>query len=132
MGAIADLTNEEKVILDGNDSIVIRRLLSSTIGGCTLDMTGFPDKFIKAGHILIYETASATWKPMPVSNGAYSALPTGCEYKGVVIATKPADKPFVANMYAGEVNDVAMPYPLTDAMRTALKSALPQLVFTHD
>lgn len=132
MGAIADLTDEEKILIDGNDSIVIRRMLSSTTGGRTLDMTGFPDRFIKAGHILIYEKATDTWKPMPVKDGAYDSLPSGHEYMGVCISTKPKERPFVGNMYAGEVNDIAMPYPLTDAMRTALKAALPQLVFTHD
>lgn len=132
MGAIADLTNEEKVILSGEDSIVIRRLISSVIGGRTLDMTGFPDEYIKAGHPVIYEKSTDTWKPFPVSNGAFSTLPAGSEYKGVVIATKPAKRPFVGIMYAGEVNDEVMPYKLTDAMRTALKTALPQLVFTHD
>lgn len=132
MGAIADLTNEEKAILDGNDSIVIRRLISSVIGGRTLDMTGFPDKFVKAGHIVICEKSTDTWKPYPVTDGKFAAMPSGYEYKGVVIATKPTDKPFVSIMYAGEVNDMAMPYELTDEMRDALKGALPQLVFTHD
>lgn len=132
MGAIADLTNEEKVILSGEDSIVIRRLISSVIGGRTLDMTGFPDEYIKAGHPVIYEKSTDTWKPFPVSNGEFSTLPAESEYKGVVIATKPAKRPFVGIMYAGEVNDEVMPYKLTDAMRTALKTALPQLVFNHD
>ena len=132
MGAIADLTNEEKVIIDGNDSIVIRRCISSIIGGRTLDMSGFPDSFIKAGHPVIYEKATDTYKPFPVSNGSFSTMPSNHEYKGVVIATKPSKQPFVGIMYAGEVNDEAMPYKLTDAMRTELKTALPQLVFTHD
>lgn len=132
MGAIADLTNEEKVILSGEDSIVIRRLISSVIGGRTLDMTGFPDEYIKAGHPVIYEKSTDTWKPFPVSGGTFSTLPAKSEYKGVVIATKPAKRPFVGIMYAGEVNDEVMPYKLTDDMRTALKTALPQLVFTHD
>lgn len=132
MGAIVDLTNEEKVILDGNDSIVIRRLISSVVGGRTLDMTGFPDKIIKSGHVVICEADADTWKPMPVADGKYSALPENHEYKGVVIASKFSKEPFVGIMYAGEVNDIAMPYELTDEMRAALKAALPQLVFTHD
>lgn len=132
MGAIADLTNEERVILDGNDSIVIRRLISSVIGGRTLDMTGFPDKFVKAGHPVIHEASTDTWKPFPVADGKFAAMPENHVYKGVVIATKPSDKPFVGIMYAGEVNDMAMPYELTDEMRASLKEALPQLVFNHD
>ncbi len=132
MGAIADITNEEQIRLDGNDSIVIRRLISSVIGGRTLDMTGFPDDVVKAGHIAIYNKSTDTYKPFPVADGKYSTLPTGYEYCGVVIASKLAKHPFVGIMYAGEVNDKAMPYELTEAMRSALKTALPQLVFTHD
>lgn len=130
---IVELRNaNEDVFVDGNDSIVIRRYLGGVTGGRSLDMTGFPDKHIKGGHIVIYETATDTYKPMPVSNGAYAALPTGCVYRGVVVRTKPADKAMVGIMDRGEVNDKAMPYPLTDAMRSALKTAIPTLIFTHD
>lgn len=132
MGAIADLTEDPKMVIDGNDSIVIRQCLSSIVGGRTLDMSGFPDKFVKAGHIVIYEKETDTWKPMPVKDGAYDALPQGHEYKGVVIATKPAARPMVGIMYRGEVNDKALPYPLTVTMRTALATALPHITFTHD
>lgn len=133
MGTTVELRNaNEDVFVDGNDSIVIRRYLGGITGGRSLDMTNFPDKYIKGGHVVIYETATDTFKPMPVSNGVYSSLPTGCEYKGVVVRTKPADKAIVGIMNNGEVNDKALPYPLTDAMRNALKTAIPTLIFTHD
>ena len=35
------------------------------------------------------------------------------------------------NIYAGEVNDVASPYPVSD-IKSDLKTALPGLVFMHD
>ena len=38
----------------------------------------------------------------------------------------------VALMDNGRVNDKAMPYPLTTEMRTAIKTALPNLIFEHD
>lgn len=133
MGTTVDLNNNtEEVFMDSNDSIVIRRMLGCITGGRSLDMTNFPDKYIRGGHIVIYEPTTGTYKPMPVSNGAYDSLPSGFEYKGVVVRSKPADKAMVAIMNNGEVNDKALPYPLTDAMRTALKVEIPTLIFTHD
>ena len=100
MGAKADLVNEQETILTGMDSIVIRNYLGGIM--------------IKAGHIVIRDTENDTYKPMPVNSAgtAYESLPSNHEYVGVVVCSKPADKPFVGIMYAGEVNDVASPYPI--------------------
>ncbi len=132
MGAVANMTQPGKTYSDGMDAVVIRRAGACLIGGKTLDMSGFSDDYVKAGHIVIHETDTDTYKLLGVSNGAYSALPAGCEYVGVVRASKPKDAPFVSVMYEGEVNDNASPYPLTDAIKTALKTALPGLYFKHD
>lgn len=132
MGAVANMTQKGNDFSDGMDAIVIRRIGACLIGGKTLDMSSFPDDFVKAGHIVIHDTATDTYKPLGVSSGAYSALPSGCTYEGVVLASKPKETPFVSVMYTGEVNDNASPYPLTDAIKTALKSALPGLYFKHD
>ena len=126
------MTKQGEVFNDGNDSIVIRRVGACIIGGRTLDLTGFLEKVVKAGHILIREIETDTWKPLSVSNGAYNTLPTGHEYVGILKASISADMPFAAIMYEGEVNDVASPYPLTDALKTTLKAALPGLYFKHD
>lgn len=132
MGAIAELTKEGKSFADGLDAIVIRRVGACIIGGKTLDMSGFPDDHVKAGHIIIHETATDTYKPMPVASGAYSTIPTGHVYVGVLRATKPKEEPLASIMYEGEVNDIASPYEVTDAIKTALKAALPGLYFMHD
>lgn len=132
MGKVVDIANTEQVFSDGLDPVVIRRYVSGITGGRTLDTAGFTGDVVRAGHIVIYETATDTYKPLGVSNGAYTALPSGCKYVGVVATSKPAKKPFVAIVNVGEVNDLALPYPLTDALRTALKSEIPTLIFTHD
>lgn len=132
MGAIAEMTQKGKEFSDGMDSVVIRRRGACLIGGKTLDMTDFPDDFVKAGHIVIHDTSTDTYKPLGVSSGAYSALPSGCTYEGVVLASKPKEEAFVSVMYTGEVNDNASPYPLTESIKTALKAALPGLYFKHD
>lgn len=136
MGAYANLNNEGMHIDASNDSIVIRKYGSCIVGGRTLDMTDFPDalKCIRAGHVVIRSTEDETlYKPMPVDvdGKKYAALPMNYEYVGVVVATKPVDYPLVGIMYAGEVNDVASPYPVT-TIKTAMKAALPDLHYMHD
>lgn len=136
MGAKANLVDESKTVIAGLDSVVIRQYNGGITGGRTLDMTGFDDTAVKAGHLVIRvldEDGNYTYKPMPVtSGGAYDSLPANHEYVGVVVCSKPADYPMVGIMDDGRVNDEAMPYPLTSAMRTALKAALPNLIFEHD
>ena len=68
MGAKADLVNEQETILTGMDSIVIRNYLGGIMNGRTLDMTGFKQSVIKAGHIVIRDTENDTYKPMPVNS----------------------------------------------------------------
>lgn len=121
----------------GSDPIVIRKYIAGIQGGRVLDVTGFTDEFIRAGHLIIVkpaanETEKDVYKPMPVADGAYSALPEGHEYAGVCTASKSVKEPFIGIMYDGEVNDVASPYPLTDEIRAAIKTAIPPLSFKHD
>lgn len=115
----------------GNDPIVIRKHIAGIQGGKVLDVTGFTEEYIRAGHVVIHDTEKDVYKPMPVKSDAYDTLPSNCEYVGVVVATKSVKEPFVAIMYNGEVNDVASPYPV-DGIKDALKTAIPTLVFKHD
>lgn len=132
MGAKANLVNESFAFTAGMDSVVIRHYVAGIIGGRTLDMTGFAESVIKAGHIVIQNEEDETiFKPMPVSGGKYAALPDGYKYAGVVVCSKPASEALVGIMYSGEVNDVACPYPV-DAIKDAIKAELPTLVFMHD
>ena len=116
----------------GNGPVVIRKYLAGIQGGRVLDTTGYSEEFIKAGHIVVREKESDTYKPLGVAGGEYQALPEGCEYVGVVVSTKATKEPFVSIMHTGVVNDLASPYPITDALKTALKTAVPTLVFEHD
>lgn len=131
--AIANLNDEKEQIVTGMDNIVIVNNLESYRGGRTLDVTGYVPTTIMAGSLVIKETATGEFKPMPViSDGtAYDALPDGHEYAGVVVASVPVKRPFVGIMYAGTVNDAASPYPLATIL-AAVKTALPQLTFLKD
>lgn len=115
----------------GNDPIVIRKYIAGYQGGKVLNVTGFSQDFIRAGHIIIRNTTTDEFFPLNVTDGAYVALPSGCEYVGVATSTKSKSEPFVGIMYSGEVNDVASPYPVASLL-SALKTALPTLVFLHD
>jgi hypothetical protein len=96
-------------------------------------MTGYGLPVIKAGHVVIVETAKKKFKPMPLvsTNDAYAALPTGHQYAGIVVATKIADRPFVGIMTQGTVNQAAAPFKY-DSILTALKTALPLIEFRED
>ncbi len=130
MGAIAEMTKQGEVFNDGYDSIVIRRKGGCITAGRTLDMTGF-DK-VRAGHIIIREKDTNTYKPLGITNGAFDDLPEGHEYKGILTNSVIKELPFASIMYDGEVNDLCLPCPLTDSLRTALKTAFPSLYFDHD
>lgn len=136
MGAKANLVGETTTVFAANDTVVIRQCLGCKTGGVTLDMTGFTEEVVKAGHLtyrkLDEDGKNYTYYPVPVSNGAYTSIPQGGEYTGVVRASKLASEPLVSIMDNGRVNDVAMPYPLTAELRASLKTALPNLIFEHD
>ena len=132
MAGIANLANELETFETGMDSVVIRRKGGRIIGGRTLDMTGFAEDVVKAGHIIIQSTEDeSVFKPMPVSDGAYSALPSNYQYVGVLVRTITKKDPRAAIQYDGEINDEALPYSIS-AIKTALKTALPSLYFMHD
>ncbi len=131
--ATADLNLTNETFDDGLESILIRRKGGRIIGGRTLNMIGFTEGKVKGGHIIIQSTTDDyDVRPLPVSNGAFGALPEGFEYAGILVRTVSAKDPRAAIQYDGEINDKAMPYPLTDALKAALKSALPSLYFKHD
>jgi hypothetical protein len=65
--AVANLTNEPREVISGNDNIVIVKNFDSVGGGRTLDTTGFTPEVIRAGHVIIKETATKEYKPMPVT-----------------------------------------------------------------
>lgn len=80
----ANLNNDTEQIITGNDNVVIRSVLDTILGGRTLDVTGFSPAVINAGHVLVQDTTSKVFKPMPViGTGAiasFGALSPGSGY----------------------------------------------------
>ena len=56
--ATANLSKNNGTVNTTNDSVVIVQNLDGLPGGRTLDVTGFPDSEISAGHVIIKETAT--------------------------------------------------------------------------
>lgn len=122
MSTTADLNEDGNIIDTGNDSIVIVRHLDSIRGGRTLNVTGFAPKVINAGHLIIKETSTGDFKPMPIASGgtAYDTLPSGHTYVGVLIASILTKRPFASILTNGTVNDVASPFTPPAGAITAL------------
>jgi hypothetical protein len=112
----------------GVDSVTIVSYIEGIPGGRSLDVKGFAPKAIRAGHVVIKEPATGNYKPMPVNGDAYGSLPEGHTIEGVVVASVTTDEAMVGIMVRGSVNEVASPYPVTDA----IKLALPLIRFTKD
>ena len=128
-----NLYNGPQQILNDNDNIVIIDKFESKRGGTSLDVTGFTPEVINSGHVVIKETATGIYKPMPLNGGAtaYATLPTGHTYAGVVIASVPTKKAMVGVLLRGTVNYVASPFAVSGIMAD-ITAAVPGLLFRKD
>lgn len=124
----------ESALDTSKDSIVIRLNTFTLEGGRVLDVTGFAPANIQAGHIVIREDATGTYKPNPVTGTAFDALPADHSYAGIVVASvdKVTQGGGVGVMTQGAVNIEAMPYTMTAPIEAAVKTALNQIYFTYD
>jgi len=135
--AQANLANESQEVITGNDNIVIVDVFQTIRGGRTLDVTGFTPDVINAGHVIIKETATGEYKPMPVdltttpATPTYAALPSGHTYAGILIQSLLKKRPMAGILVRGTVNPAAAPYPMNTIL-TAVKTALPLIDFRED
>jgi len=131
--AVANLVNAVEDIVSGNDNIVIVDVFQSIRGGRTLDVRGFAPDVVNAGHVIIRETATGEYKPMPVNAGgtAYMALPSGHVYAGIQINTVSTKRPMAGILVRGTVNFKAAPYPM-DSILAAVRAVLPLIDFRGD
>lgn len=113
------------------DGIVIVDNFQSKRGGASLDVTGYDYPTLYAGHVIIKETSTGTFKPMPVtgepfdSGSAYATLPSGHTYYGHQIQTVPTNRAMVGILVRGTINpsDSCNPYSLTPIL-TDLQAAV--------
>lgn len=114
-----------------DDSIVIRKFIGGLEGGRTLDCNGFPEKVVKAGHVII-KLASGNYAPMPITaSNAYDSLPSGASYAGILYRSVSVENPSASILTNGEVNPKATPYAM-DSIMSAFKTACPFIQFESD
>lgn len=134
----ANLKRTGSLVDTSADSIVIELLLEDIPGGRTLDVDGFTvagaaPEVIKAGHLIVEETATGVLKPLSTDGAgtAYAALPAGHTYKGVLVGSILVSDPRASIMERGRVNEEAakQAHELA-AYPQAAKDALPLINFT--
>jgi len=129
--ATVQLDNEGTRMFVGKQGIIVRDNQRSIPGGRTLDVTGFTPTVIPEGHVIIVETATREYKPMPVTDTAYGALPAGHTYAGVLVAEILTAKPSAGISYECTVNRAASIYSPAP-LEAAIKAVLPNIHFLED
>lgn len=140
--AIVNLTSNGPVLDTGKDNIVIVDNFKSKRGGASLDVTGFKNPVIRAGHVVIKQTSNGELKPMPTNSAgtAYGSLPGGHTYYGIVINSVLTERPFVGILLSGTVNhkvvDAENGYldisPILAAVKTAFYAEGTDIKFIGD
>lgn len=126
----AEVTNGAKTIIFPNDEVVVPKFISGIVGGRVLDVEGETETTIKAGRVVITD-GNGVYKPLPVTEGAYTTVPEGYTICGVVYRTVLTAQPSVSIMTNGQLNSVALPYALTP-IAAAFKAALPLVELVKD
>lgn len=134
MAVQVNLVDEIVNIDNSKDSIVIIDNQFSIPGGKSLDTTGFTADVINAGHIIIKETATGNYKPMPLNGGAtaYASLPADHTYEGVLAATILKKRPFAGVMLEGWVNETASPFSVASIKSAFLTAVGNKIKFRSD
>lgn len=114
--ATVDLISKDSVDTT-KDSVVIVKNLETIPGGRTLDVTGFSEEEISAGHVVIVDDATGKiYKPLPTSG----TKPAGYSYAGIVVGSVKTNKAMVSIMVRGTVNEAYAPYTIDSTVKTAL------------
>ena len=131
-GVKGDLNNTPVQVDTTLDSIIIKKVTYDVTGGKSLDVTGVTDEVLKAGRVIIMETSTGAYKPLAISGGSYVALPSGHEYKGILVATILTKRPFASIMLGGDVNEGAVINYDLPAIPSDAKTVFTQILFTKD
>ncbi len=137
-----DISPKKEQVIFGNDSIVIRKCISTIPGGRTLDCSDFTEDVVLAGHVII-KKANGNYAPMPIkaateaagetpaSPAGYDTLPTGASYVGVLYRSISKENPAASIMIDGIVNPSVAPYDMAGIL-TAFKTACSHIIFEQD
>ncbi|MDQ6482228.1 hypothetical protein [Dyadobacter sp. LHD-138] len=117
----------------GKESIVIKLALDGIEGGRSLNVTGFGPAVIQAGHVIIQDTVSKDYKPMPLATNdtVYGTLPTDHVYVGVLRSSVLKATPMAGILTNGTANPEATPFSMTTIL-AAFKTAVPFIAWRAD
>lgn len=124
--AESELNRQGVSLADGKDGIVIVNVLGDIPGGRTIDTTGVNDSVVCAGHVIV-KKADGSYAALAVEGnaykdgGKYKAVDSGDTVRGVLRATIGKADGRAAIMTMGQVKEAALPFPLTDEIKAALK-----------
>jgi hypothetical protein len=76
MAVYVDLVDKGIQVNNSLDSIVIIKNDFSIPGGKSLDVTGYAPDVLNAGHVIIKETATGNYKPMPATDASPAGVAT--------------------------------------------------------
>lgn len=127
---MSDLSNAPIKYDTTMDSIVIIEVTKAIPGGKTLDVTGVTEEVLKAGRVIIEETATGKLKPLKIIDGEYEDLPEGFTCKGLLVATILTKKPFASVMLEGSVNYRAAINWDLPVLEVEIKTGLNRILFT--
>ena len=123
--ATVNLNRDSYLVDDGLDGKVIVADLADVPGGRALDMSGWDEDVLKAGHIIVHNTSTGVCKPLGLTGDNYADLGANEEYYGVLKCSILKAKPAAAILTVGEVNADCCPYPVT----ATIKAGLPAIRF---
>lgn len=90
------------------DGVVIQKMIEDIPGGRSLDVAGVTGDVLKAGHVIIQETATKEYKALGVDgSNDYVTLPVGHTYAGILYVSVLKEKPLASIMVRGTVNEKA-------------------------
>ena len=114
-----NLTPKETSVDTTRDTVVIVNCFETLPSGRALDVSGFPDSEIRAGHVIIKDNSNPpVYKPLPV-NGT---LPSSHTYEGFLTVSISKEKPAASIMTRGTINESYVQYSVPAAAKTALPS----------
>jgi len=120
MSQEAKLNNEPLEITTNKDSIIIQHEVADLPGGATLDVSNLSDdeKIIEGGRVIV-KLANGDYAPKKVTDGAY-VNQSGETSFGILKRTILKSRPQAAILTIGQVNEAALPVPVTDEIKESL------------
>lgn len=117
--------------IGGFDSVVIVRDDCDVPCGVALDVSGYSQPVIHAGHLLAKNQESGEVFPLNVDGGAYEALPSNCVYYGINKSSVLKSLAACAVLVDGTVNAAAAAQLIGAEYPEAALKAIPQVEFLY-